>query len=90
MNSYNYLVQGSIIDDSKLFKIINDSRQRRLKNGSFYIGSENQFVSRTTQGSRKISRENSRTNINRSRGSIGCDYSTIEHKTPSMITSPPN
>jgi hypothetical protein len=37
-----------------------------------------------------MSRENSRTNINRSRGSIGCDYSTIEHKTPSMITSPPN
>lgn len=89
-SSYNYLVQGTIIDDSKLLKIINDSRQRRLKNGTFYIGPESQYVSRTAIGSRKISRENSRTNINRSRGSIGCDISTIDHKASQIMTSPPN
>lgn len=89
-SSYNYLVQGTIIDDSKLLKIINDSRQRRLKNGTFYIGPESQYISRTTLGSRKISRENSRTNINRSRGSIGCDLSTLDHKSSQIMTSPPN
>ena len=71
----------TVIDEQKLMKIINDSNSRRRKGAGNLVGTpEIGFTSclsgvKSQENSRHVSRANSRTNLHRSRASIGVEQS---------------
>ena len=72
---------SSAIDEQKLLRLINDSNSRRRKMGLGFINFShaNNFYGgpKSAEGSRQISRANSRTNIHRGRPSVGVDTSIL-------------
>lgn len=73
---------SSAIDEQKLLRIINDSNSRRRKTGHSFINfshANNLYGgAKSAEGSRQISRANSRTNLHRGgRPSVGVDSSSL-------------